>query len=205
MVNRVDGKKLTMVMASRNRGKIKELETLLREISPDIEVLGLGDIGYEGDIEENGETFEENAFIKASVPAGMGYIGIADDSGLCVDALGGAPGIYSARYSGGDAEANNDKLLLFMDPVPDDRRQARFVSVICVVFPDGRPDIMVRGECEGMITRERRGSGGFGYDPLFYYPPLGATFGELPAEEKNKISHRANAMKKLAEEIKKII
>ena len=138
MVNRVDGKKLTMVMASRNRGKIKELETLLREISPDIEVLGLGDIGYEGDIEENGETFEENAFIKASVPAGMGYIGIADDSGLCVDALGGAPGIYSARYSGGDAEANNDKLLLFMDPVPDDRRQARFVSVICVVFPDGQ-------------------------------------------------------------------
>ena len=141
----------------------------------------------------------------ASVPAGMGYIGIADDSGLCVDALGGAPGIYSARYSGGDAEANNDKLLLFMDPVPDDKRQARFVSVICVVFPDGRPDIMVRGECEGMITRERRGSGGFGYDPLFYYPPLEATFGELPAEEKNKISHRANAMKKLAEEIKTII
>ena len=194
-----------MVMASRNRGKIKELETLLREISPDIEILGLDDIGFEGDIEENGETFEENAFIKASVPAKLGYIGIADDSGLCVDALGGAPGIYSARYSGKGSEANNDKLLLFMDPVPDDKRQARFVSVICVVFPDGRPDIMVRGECEGVITRERRGNGGFGYDPLFYYPPLGATFGELDADTKNKISHRANAMKKLAEEIKKII
>ena len=199
------GKKLTMVMASRNRGKIKELETLLREISPDIEVLGLDDIGYEGDIEENGETFEENAFIKASVPAKLGYIGIADDSGLCVDALGGAPGIYSARYSGKGSEANNDKLLLFMDPVPDGKRQARFVSVICVVFPDGTPDIMVRGECEGTITRERRGEGGFGYDPLFFYPPLGATFGELSAETKNRISHRANAMKKLAEEIKKII
>ena len=199
------GKKMTMVMASRNRGKIKELETLLREISPDIEILGLDDIGFEGDIEENGETFEENAFIKASVPAKLGYIGIADDSGLCVDALGGAPGIYSARYSGKGSEANNDKLLLFMDPVPDDKRQARFVSVICVVFPDGRPDIMVRGECKGVITRERRGNGGFGYDPLFYYPPLGATFGELDADTKNKISHRANAMKKLAEEIKKII
>ena len=193
------------VLASHNAHKIAELQTLLRSYIPDIEILSLSDVSLDGEIVEDGATFEENALIKARYAAKSGYIGIGDDSGLCVDALGGAPGIYSARYSGNGAEANNDKLLLFMDPVPDDKRQARFVSVICVVFPDGTPDIMVRGECEGAITRERRGTGGFGYDPLFYYPPLDATFGELDAETKNKISHRADAMRKLSEEIRKII
>ena len=220
-----------LVLASNNRKKIAELETFFLSASSNImRVRTLSEIGWTREIAEDGESFEENSLIKASVPAFLGYVGVADDSGLSVDALGGAPGVFSARYSGeGATDARNRaKLLKALADVPEEKRTARFVCVMTLVLPEDSPCVIplewrpderltwkrgidparvmsVRGECEGMITRERRGSGGFGYDPLFYYPPLEATFGELPAEEKNKISHRANAMKKLAEEIKKII
>ncbi|MFA6948841.1 MAG: non-canonical purine NTP pyrophosphatase, partial [Eubacteriales bacterium] len=137
-----------IVLASRNRAKIKELETILHLYSSDIQVLSLDDIGFQGDIAEDGDTFEQNSLIKARVPASMGYIGVADDSGLCVDALGGAPGVFSARYSGGGDVENNAKLLGALRGVEDKRRGARFVSVISAVFPDGS-EISASGEVKG--------------------------------------------------------
>ena len=181
------------VLASNNKRKLAELLAIMKEDLPDNELLLLSDIGFTGDIEENGSTFEENSKIKASVPASLGYIGIADDSGLCVDALGGAPGVYSARYSGKGDEENIDRLLYELRSVPDEKRTARFVCVMTAAFPDGRI-IRARGEAEGLILRERRGVSGFGYDPVFYYPPLHASFAEIGAEEKNRISHRAKAL-----------
>ncbi|MBQ1846833.1 MAG: RdgB/HAM1 family non-canonical purine NTP pyrophosphatase [Clostridia bacterium] len=181
------------VLASNNKRKLAELLAIMKEDLPGNELLLLSDIGFTGDIEENGSTFEENSKIKASVPASLGYIGIADDSGLCVDALGGAPGVYSARYSGKGDEENIDRLLYELRSVPDEKRTARFVCVMTAAFPDGRI-IRARGEAEGLILRERRGVSGFGYDPVFYYPPLHASFAEIGAEEKNRISHRAKAL-----------
>jgi XTP/dITP diphosphohydrolase len=160
---------------------------------PGNELLLLSDIGCCGDIEEDGSTFEENSKIKASVPASLGYIGVADDSGLCVDALGGAPGVYSARYSGMGDRANLEKLLYELRAVRDKERTAKFVWVMTAVFPDGRV-VQARGEAHGLILREQRGSSGFGYDPVFLYPPLGLTFAELEPEQKNLISHRARAL-----------
>ena len=204
---------MKIVLASRNAKKIRELETLLAQHSSmHIEVLSLDDIGYTEEIVEDGTSFEENAWIKAATPAAMGYIGIADDSGLSVDALGGAPGIYSARYGGegtNDAK-NNEKLLAEMNEVPDEERGAAFVSAVACVFPrecdaeipeefrtekNGLRGFVVRGECRGTILRETRGCDGFGYDPLFYVSEKGCTFAELPAEEKNAISHRGVAMR----------
>lgn len=196
---------MELVLASRNKGKIKEMETLLKAVISDkIRVLSIDDIGYSEEIEENGTTFEENALIKASVPANMGYYGIADDSGLEVDALGGEPGVYSARYSGpeSDSEKNNDKLLNNLKNVPADKRTARFVSAIAFVSPDG-DSFTVRGVCEGKIISERKGDGGFGYDPLFLYEPEGKTFSEMSEEEKNAVSHRGAAMRSFAVEMKK--
>ena len=187
---------MTIVLASHNAHKIEEIRTILRrEIGEDVELLSLSDIGFHGDIEETGETFEENACIKAGAAAKLGYISMADDSGLAVDALGGAPGVYSARYAGEpcDDRANNEKLLRALEDVPEESRGARFVSVIACLFPGGEK-IVARGECPGVILRSERGQGGFGYDPLFYYPPLGKTFAELTGEEKNRVSHRARAM-----------
>ncbi len=181
------------VLASNNKRKLAELLAIMKEDLPGNELLLLSDIGFTGDIEENGSTFEENSKIKASVPASLGYIGIADDSGLCVDVLGGAPGVYSARYSGKGDEENIDRLLYELRGVPDEKRTARFVCVMTAAFPDGRI-IRARGEAEGLILRERRGVSGFGYDPVFYYPPLHASFAEIGAEEKNRISHRAKAL-----------
>lgn len=197
------------------------MNTLLSKYCGDkVKVLSLDDIGFFGDIEEDGNTFEENSAIKACAPAKMGYIGIADDSGLCVDALGGAPGVFSARYSGEDAtdEKNNEKLLSELENVND--RGAQFRTVISIVIPKSlglkvfhpltNPEIeeyilerfgidanvcSCEGECCGEILREKRGEGGFGYDPLFYVPEKGKTFSELSAEEKNEISHRGQAMR----------
>ena len=203
---------MKIVLASRNAKKIRELETLLAQHSSmHIEVLSLDDIGYTEEIVEDGTSFEENAWIKAATPAAMGYIGIADDSGLSVDALGGAPGIYSARYGGegtNDAK-NNEKLLAEMNEVPDEGRGAAFVSAVACVFPrecevdipeevrtekNGLSGFVVRGECRGTILRETRGCDGFGYDPLFYVSEKGCTFAELSSDEKNAISHRGVAM-----------
>jgi XTP/dITP diphosphohydrolase len=185
-----------IVLASRNRKKIGEIEKIFGENNFGMKILTLDDIGYDGDIIESGSHFEENALIKASVPAKLGYIGIADDSGLAVDALHGAPGVYSARYAGENAtdQANNAKLLRELEGVPAEKRQAKFVCVIACVIPQSET-FVVRGECEGVILDEQRGNNGFGYDPLFYYPEFDKTFAELTNDEKNKISHRGKALK----------
>ena len=193
-----------IVMASNNRHKIVEIETFLKKLCPfdekgnAFEYLSLADIHFTDDIVEDGDTFEENALIKARTVAKLGYIGVADDSGLCVDALNGEPGVYSARYAGGHDDAdNNKKLLEKKKDDPDEKRTGHFVSVIACVFPDGT-ELVARGECPGKILWDYRGNGGFGYDPLFLYEPMDKTFAEMNAEEKNGISHRANAMAKFA-------
>lgn len=199
-------KTMKILLASHNKNKIAELQTLLRAICADAEVVSLSDIGFSDEIVEDGETFEANALIKAHTGAGLGYITVADDSGLAVDALGGAPGVYSARYAGedGNTEKNNAKLLAALEGVPVERRGARFVSVVACAFPDGRSDILVRGESPGEILTAPRGKAGFGYDPLFWYAPLGKTYAEMSAEEKNAISHRGAAMRAFAEEFAKL-
>lgn len=191
---------LKLVLASRNRKKIRELETFLSAISSDIQILSLDDIGYTGEIVEDGATFAENSLIKARVPASLGYIGVADDSGLEVDALGGAPGVYSARWSGEGAtdEKNNAKLLRELRDVPADKRTARFRTVVTCAFPDGKY-FQCDGVCEGRVLTSPDGDGGFGYDPLFWSNELGRSFGAASADEKNHVSHRARAMRRLAE------
>ena len=188
---------MKIVLASRNKHKISELQALLGKFIEGVEILSLDDVGIYGEIVEDGQSFTENALIKAKAAAASGYIGLGDDSGLEVDALGGAPGIYSARYSGehGDDAANNALLLKNLEGVSD--RSARFVCALACVFPSGE-EICVRGTAEGEMLSEYRGKGGFGYDPLFYFPPLKKTFGELSPEEKNRHSHRSNAIEKLA-------
>ena len=197
---------MKIVLASRNKKKKAELQTLLSQYIEGIEILSLDDVGIYGEIEEDGETFEENALIKARVAAESGYIGVGDDSGLEVDSLGGAPGVYSARYAGehGDDEANNDLLLKNLEHKTD--RSARFVCCIACVFPEkyGYEPIVVRGNVEGEILKERHGEGGFGYDPLFYFPQFNKTLAEVTAEEKNKVSHRGNAIAAFAEKLKKL-
>ncbi len=198
----------TIVLASRNKKKIAELQAILAADLPEVSILSLDDIGLEGEIEENGLTFEENALIKARTAmtaSGGRFAGVGDDSGLAVDALDGAPGIYSARYAGGhgDDAANNALLVQNLADVPAERRTARFVCCIACVFPDGR-EVVVRGETEGLIIDTPRGEGGFGYDPYFYYSPYGKTFAELSAAEKNAISHRGKAIAKLAEALKSL-
>ena len=196
---------MKVVLASRNRKKIKEVLTLLRAQGgalANVTVLSLDDIGYEGEIEENGTSFRENALIKASVPAELGYIGIADDSGICVDALGGAPGIYSARFSGGSDEDNNDLLLEKLKG--ETNRDAKYVCAMACVFPDHSNDFTVRGECYGKILTKRQGTGGFGYDPLFYFEPFGKTFAQVELAKKNTVSHRSVAMRSLIKKLAKV-
>ena len=194
---------MKIVLASRNAKKINELRELLSKDIGDVEILSLDDVGIYGEIEEDGETFEENALIKARTAAASGYIGVGDDSGLEVDVLGGAPGVYSARYAGehGDDEANNDLLLKNLEDKSD--RGARFVCCIACVFPEsyGYEPIVVKGFVEGEILTERQGKGGFGYDPVFFCPELGKTLAEVTADEKNKVSHRGNAIKAFAEKL----
>lgn len=197
---------MDIVLASRNKKKIAELETILADVLPDLRIHSLDDVGFEGDIEENGSTFAENALIKARAAmeaSGGKYVGVGDDSGLCVDALDGAPGIFSARYAGehGDDAANNAVLLNNLKDVPYEQRTARFVCTIACVFPGGE-ELTVRGETEGIILPEAQGEGGFGYDPLFYSPPFQKTFAELSPIEKNAISHRGRALAALALRLK---
>ncbi len=194
---------MKIVLASRNKHKIGELQALLSKYIPTVEILSLDDIGFEGDIVEDGESFEDNAFIKARSIAELGYIGVGDDSGLCVNALGGAPGIYSARYAGehGNTEENNALLLKNLKGESD--RAAAFVCVICCVFPEDTAfGHFFRGETAGEIIETYRGEGGFGYDPIFYYPPFGKTFAELTSDEKNSISHRGKATELFAKYLK---
>lgn len=191
-----------IVAASKNQHKIKEIEAITSQFGMEIvprDKAGVPDV----EIEEDGTTFEENSYKKAAgIMKLCGQITIADDSGLEVDCLDGAPGVYSARFAGedGNDQANNDKLKGLLKDVPYEQRTGRFVSVITMVWPDGKR-LTARGEVEGHIVLEEKGPNGFGYDPLFV--PLGydITFGEFDPEEKNKISHRANALKELKRQL----
>lgn len=192
-----------VVIATNNKHKLEEIGDMLKDYAFDI--LSMHDVGLDGlEIIEDGSTFEENAIIKArTVMKRTGKIALADDSGLEVEALGNRPGIYSARFAGEGAsdEANNKKLLELLNGVPSEKRKARFVCAIAVVFPAG-DIITVRGACEGIIGFEAKGNTGFGYDPLFIVPQMNKTFAELGSEVKNTISHRAGALKKLREALK---
>lgn len=185
---------MKLVLASKNPGKLRELQAILGAM--DVEVVLESQLGLDLKVEETGETFEENALLKArAVMEAAQLPAIADDSGLVVDALHGAPGVYSARYGGLSSDAARTALLLQnLEGVAEEARTARFVSVVACCFPDGRV-VSARGECEGRITFEPRGQDGFGYDPVFLYPPLGRTFAELSAAEKNEISHRGRALR----------
>lgn len=189
-----------IVAASQNKHKIKEIEAITKEF--DMYIVSRDDAGVPNvEIIEDKETFEENSYKKAKEIMELCHeITIADDSGIEVDYLNGAPGVYSARFAGEecDDKANNAKLLKLLEGVPMEQRTGRFVSVITMVFPDGR-SLVARGEVEGHIAMEESGDNGFGYDPLFI--PLGydRTFGNFSPEDKNKISHRANALVKLRE------
>ncbi len=195
---------MKLLIATHNNKKRVELQRILSPIG--IEVVLAEDIGCTlRDVEETGTTFEENAKLKAvSGCEDSGIACIADDSGLCVDFLNGEPGVYSARYSGehGNDEANIDKLLKNLDGVPKEKRTARFVCAACCAFPDGGI-ITVRGECEGEILTKRRGSGGFGYDPVFMSG--GKSFGEITSEEKDSMSHRGKALRLMAAQLKKTV
>lgn len=195
---------MKFLLATKNKHKLIEFKRMLLPLG--IELIGEEELPAPlTDVEETGTTFKENAMIKAvSACKETGMVAFADDSGLCVDALDGAPGVYSARYSGvhGDDAANNRKLLKELEGVPYEKRTARYVAAIACVFPDGR-SFVVEGTCEGHIDFEEHGSNGFGYDPMFI-TEIGC-FGEVSAEEKDAISHRGNALKKLREELVKYI
>lgn len=189
-----------MVIASRNQGKIREIKAMLSDMP--VEILSLSDFDNIPELAEEGSTFQENAAQKArSVMLATGLTALADDSGLEVDYLGGAPGVYSARFAGAKANdaANNYKLLKLLTGVPREKRTARFVCVIAIATPDGQL-YYSEGKCEGVIGFKPAGDGGFGYDPLFIVPQYGQTFAQLPPDIKNSISHRAQALT-LAREI----
>ena len=190
----------TIVIATGNKHKVSEIKEMLAPFTAGkYELISMREAGFDGEIEETGTTFEENAFIKAStVCRATGKITFADDSGLCVDALDGRPGVYSARYGGLDTDDEQISLLLSeLKDVPAEKRTARFVAVFCAVFPDGG-NRSARGECEGTILFERRGFDDFGYDPVFYYPPAGKTFAEMTQSEKCAVSHRGRAVRGFA-------
>ena len=186
---------MKVVLASKNQHKLVEISAILGKLN--IEVILQSEVGVDIDVEETGTTFEENSYLKAkAVMEATGLPALADDSGIAVDALNGEPGVYSARYGFDESLDDWGRLQLLlknMEHVPDGQRTGRFVSVITLVRPDGST-VQARGEVEGIITREPHGKGGFGYDPIFYYPPYGKTFGEATPEEKNAVSHRGRAL-----------
>ncbi len=184
------------ILASHNKKKIVEMQRLLRLRIPGIELISPEEAGIFGEAVEDGTTFEENALLKAHYCAREGYYVFADDSGLEVDALGGRPGVYSARYAGEPCndQNNNNLLLSELRDVPAEQRTARYVSVIACVTPLGE-ELTARATCEGVMLFEPRGNGGFGYDPLFYVPELAKTFAEVTPEEKDAISHRGRAVR----------
>ena len=184
---------MKVILASKNQHKLTELSAILSQLG--FEIALESEYGLDIDVEETGTTFEENSFLKAdAVMKASGLPVLADDSGLMVDALDGAPGVYSARYGHKASDKERTAYLLEnMKDVPEERRGAKFVCVITCLFPDGRK-IVARGECPGVIARAPHGENGFGYDPVFYLPELGMTYAELPSEQKHAISHRARAL-----------
>jgi len=198
-----------LLVATTNRGKFDEVETYLKHLP--LKILSLQSLGNFPVVIEDGATYEENALKKATTLAEYsGYLTLADDSGLEVDALNGAPGIYSARYSGleGDDQKNNEKLLNALKEGPEDGRTARFVCVLALCAPQSRKPkgkLIVRESCEGRIACSLKGQNGFGYDPLFFYAPFGKTFGEIDRETKATVSHRGKALKKLAHSLASVV
>lgn len=198
----MSSKENKLLMATRNKGKAAELLELLSDLP--VEIMTLSDFPDLEEAEETGQTFRENAIEKALQAAEYtGLISLADDSGLEVEILDGQPGVYSARFAGEpkDDDRNNQKLLSLLQNVPLARRRARFVSVIAITVPGEKGEAQIfstEGSVEGIILNELRGTGGFGYDPLFYIPSLGKTFAELSIEEKNLISHRGQALRQAA-------
>lgn len=193
---------MKVVIASNNQNKIREIREILKPVG--WEILSMQEAGIAVDPEENGMTFEDNSLIKAKcVMEACGLPAIADDSGIMVDALGGAPGVHSARYGGAAYPTDYDRnclLLKNLEAVADEARGAKFVAVITLVMPDGTIR-SARGELPGRILREFRGDGGFGYDPLFYIPEAGCTMAQLSPEKKNEISHRARALRAFLREV----
>lgn len=195
-----------LLVASNNEHKINEIKEILKDFP--LEIISLKEAGIDIDVEENGNTFMENAHIKASEIYKLtdGCMVMADDSGLAVDILNGEPGVYSARYSGehGNSKKNNEKLLQNLKGIKFEDRKAKFVCAIELIINEEKV-INVQGEIQGYIVETERGKDGFGYDPLFYIPEFEKTFAEMSSDEKNSISHRGRALKKIQEKIKEIL
>lgn len=194
---------MKVVLASKNPHKLVEISKITEQF--DMELVLQSELGVDIDVEETGTTFEENSYLKArAVMEATRLPALADDSGIAVDALNGEPGIYSARYGFDESLDDWGRLQLLLKNtanVPDGQRQAQFVCVITLVTPDGKV-IQARGEVHGELLRAPAGNGGFGYDPIFYYPPFGKSLAEVSAEEKNQVSHRANALRVFYEKLK---
>ena len=194
---------MKVVLASKNRHKLEEISQITQKF--DMELVLQSELGVDIDVEETGTSFEENSFLKAqAVMQATGLPALADDSGIAVDALNGEPGIYSARYGFDPTLDDWGRLQLLLkntEQVPDGQRQARFVCVITLVTPEGQT-IQARGEVHGELLRSPAGENGFGYDPIFYYPPYGKTLAQATPEEKNRVSHRAVALKVLYQKLK---
>ena len=194
---------MKIVLASKNKHKLVEISQITEKFG--FELVLQSELGVDIDVEETGTTFEENSLIKArAVMEATGLPALADDSGIAVDALNGEPGVYSARYGFDESLDDWGRMMLLLkntEHVPDGQRQAKFVCVISFVTPEGKI-IQARGEIHGELTRQPRGENGFGYDPIFYYPPFGQTTAEIPAEQKNAVSHRGNALRIFYEKLK---
>ena len=194
---------MKVVLASRNPHKLVEISRITQKFG--MELVLQSELGVDIDVEETGTSFEENSYLKArAVMEATGLPALADDSGIAVDALNGEPGIYSARYGFDESLDDWGRLQLLLkntENVPDGQRQAQFVCVITLVTPEGKV-IQARGEVHGELLRAPAGEGGFGYDPIFYYPPFGKSLAEVSAEEKNRVSHRANALRAFYEKLK---
>ena len=190
---------MNAVLASKNEKKLRELQDILQ--AQGIDVMLQSQAGVDIDVEETGETFEENAALKArSVRDATGLIAISDDSGLMVDALDGAPGVYSARYGGEGLDDSGRWQLLLQNMSGKTDRRCKFVSVICCAFPNG-DELYARGECHGTLAETAAGEGGFGYDPIFFLPESGKTMAQLSADKKNAISHRGNALREFQKKL----
>ncbi len=193
----------TIVIASRNAGKTREIRELLEGFP--VEIKNLDDFGPIPEVEEDGSTFDENAYKKSSFTARvLGYPALSDDSGLCVDALGGAPGVHSARFAGENA-SDDEKCIRLLEKLKGaPNRSAAFECVISLAVPSGAA-LTYDGRCDGIITEEPRGENGFGYDPVFFYPPMDKTFAQLTREEKSRVSHRGKALRELRNEFEKVL
>jgi XTP/dITP diphosphohydrolase len=197
------GKPHILVIATHNQGKIAEIDSILKSFP--LQAKNLNDFGPIPPVQEDGETFDENAYKKASFTAKvLGFPALADDSGLMIEALEGAPGVHSARYAG-EGATDEQKCQKILDQMQGKtNRQAVFQCVISIAMPTG-PALTYEGQCKGLITEKPSGFNGFGYDPIFYFPPLKKTFAELSREEKNRVSHRGKALKELRDEFEKVL